>query len=40
MKGILVMLHRGSNYGYAIAPLETTFYNMALNLLVLSLIHI
>jgi glycosyltransferase involved in cell wall biosynthesis len=34
MKGILVMLHRGSNYGYAIAPLETTFYNMALNLLV------
>lgn len=26
---MFIFLHRGSNYGYAIAPLETTFYRMA-----------
>lgn len=32
MKSILVLLHCGSNVGYAIAPLERTFYQMALTL--------
>jgi glycosyltransferase involved in cell wall biosynthesis len=31
-QSILVMLQYGTNIGYAIAPLETTFYNMALKL--------
>jgi glycosyltransferase involved in cell wall biosynthesis len=32
IKGIFIFLHRGSNYGFAIAPLETTFFKMALSL--------
>jgi glycosyltransferase involved in cell wall biosynthesis len=32
MKSILVLLHCESNTGYAIAPLEATFYRMALTL--------
>ena len=32
MKSILILLHCQSNTGYAIGPLERTFYDMALNL--------
>jgi glycosyltransferase involved in cell wall biosynthesis len=32
MNSILVLFHCGSNVGYAIAPLERTFYQMALSL--------
>lgn len=32
IKSIFIFLHRGSNYGFAIAPLETTFFKMALSL--------
>jgi len=32
MKSILILLHCGSNTGYAIGPLERTFYEMALEL--------
>jgi glycosyltransferase involved in cell wall biosynthesis len=32
MKSILILLHCESNTGYAIAPLEATFYKMSLNL--------